>query len=61
MFNRIWENETGQQYADTYYLIQSGVPNEVRVKIWKDLLKTEVLEYEEIRVFKKQYNEYYDE
>ena len=55
MFNRIWDDETSQQYADTYYLIQSGVPSELRAQIWKDLLKIEVHEYEELRVFKKKH------
>ena len=55
MFHRIWESETSQVYADTYYLIQSGLPSSQRVKIWNDLLKVEVLEYEEKKIFRQNY------
>ena len=55
MFNRIWDNEEGQTYADTYYLVQSGIPPDLRVKIWKDLFKTEIFEFEETKIFKKKY------
>lgn len=53
MFSRIWGDETSQVYADTYYLVQAGIPFDLRVKIWADLLKIEVLESEEVRVLKK--------
>lgn len=35
--------------------------DELRVKIWRDLLKIDIYEFEERRAFKKRYNQYYDE
>ena len=37
-----WEaNKSCQQYADLHYLILQGIPDEFRVRLWKDLLRTE--------------------
>jgi len=62
MFDGIWKNEESQQYADTYYLIQQGIPpenSELRLKVWRDLLKVELCEFQELRILKKKYASVY--
>lgn len=60
MFTRIWGDETSQAYADTYYLIQAGISADLRVKIWKDLLKVEIFEHDERRVLRKKHSSLYE-
>ena len=63
MFDGIWKNEESQQYADTYYLVQQGIPpenSELRLKVWRDLLKVELCEFQELRVLKKKHASVYN-
>jgi hypothetical protein len=60
MFNKIWIDQASQAYADTYYLIQEGIPSELRVKIWRDLMKVDIFVLEEERILRKRFNKDYD-
>ena len=54
-----WEQDkTSQQYADLYYLVHHGIPDELRVRLWKELLQTKVIQNEQIADFKKAYPQY---
>ena len=55
MFSGIWEKQQDQKYADLHYLIHAGIPDELRPTIWKELLKAEIVEVEEIQNFKDAY------
>ena len=55
MFSGIWEKQQDQKYADLFYLVHAGIPDELRPRIWKELLKAEIVEVEEIANFKKAY------
>ena len=55
MFAGIWEKTHDQKFADLFYLVHAGIPDELRPRIWKELLKAEIVEVEEIANFKKAY------
>jgi hypothetical protein len=57
MFAGIWEKNKDQKYADLFYLVHNGIPDELRPRIWKELLKAEIVEVEEINNFKKAYGD----
>jgi hypothetical protein len=44
-------------------LIQQGIPpenSELRLKVWRDLLKVELCEFQELRILKKKYASVYN-
>jgi len=47
IYRGIWEQQNNQHYADLFFLIKQGVPPKLRLIIWNDLLKVQLLEYEE--------------
>ena len=59
MFSGIWEKQQDQKYADLHYLIHAGIPDELRPTIWKELLKAEIVEVEEIENYKTAYGSQY--
>lgn len=49
-----WEADKDcNEYADLYYLVHHGIPDELRVRLWKELLRTKLIEKEQIEKFKK--------
>ena len=44
IFSNLWEKDDDQKFADLYYLVHAGIPNELRGRIWQELLKTPVIE-----------------
>lgn len=54
-----WEQDKScSEYLDLYYLIHIGIPDELRVRLWKELLQTKIIEQEQIKNFKKAYPNY---
>ena len=55
-----WEaDKTCSEYADLYYLVHAGIPDELRVRLWKELLRTKMIEKEQIANFKNAYKDKY--
>ena len=54
-----WEaDKTCSDYADLFFLVHIGIPDELRVRLWKELLRTRMIEKEQINNFKKAYPNY---
>ena len=58
LFSSIWEKQESQSFTDLYYLTHQGIPDELRVFIWKALLKTEIIELEGQKTVLKAFPEY---
>ena len=42
-----WEQDKScSEYADLHYLIHKGIPDELRVRLWKELLRSKMIEKE---------------
>ena len=42
-----WEaDKSCEEYADLHYLVHIGIPDELRVRLWKELLRTKMIEKE---------------
>lgn len=48
-----WEKDLSWKYVDIWYLVKYGMPHDLRVSLWKDLLRRQVNEQYEIVFFKK--------
>lgn len=46
-----WEKEDNQLHSNLYYLVLSGIPDQLRSAIWRELLKVKVIEIEMIKNF----------
>jgi hypothetical protein len=40
--------EEPKKFSDLYFLVHNGIPDSLRIKVWKELLKAKVHEFEEI-------------
>jgi hypothetical protein len=52
IFSGYWIKEEPQKFSDLYFLVHNGIPDTLRIKVWKELLKAKVHEFEEIQAFK---------
>eukprot|EP00347_Sterkiella_histriomuscorum_P017570 403348829 len=62
MFVGQWEKEQSWKYVDIWYLIKFGIPKDLRVSLWKDLLRRTINETQMYAYFKKkqEYQEAYN-
>jgi hypothetical protein len=44
IFASIWKEKDNQHYSDLYHLVHAGIPDEIRTKIWRELLKVSIQE-----------------
>ena len=55
-----WEqNPDCDEFKDLHYLVHRGIPDELRVRLWKELLRTRFVQNEQIADFKKTYRDKY--
>ena len=47
--------EEPKKFSDLYFLVHNGIPDSLRIKVWKELLKAKVHEFEEIQAFKHRF------
>jgi len=45
VFKRVWERSDTQEYADLYVLIHQGIPRDMRIQMWKELLMAQIAEF----------------
>ncbi len=57
MFVGQWEKEESWKYIDIWYLIKFGIPQDLRVSLWKDLLRRQINE-QQVYVYYKKSAEY---
>lgn len=48
-----WEKDQSWKYVDIWYLIKYGIPHDLRVSMWKDLLRRQINEQYEYVFYKK--------
>ena len=62
MFIGQWEKEKSWKYVDIWYLVKFGIPTDMRVALWKDLLRRQINEQQvHVYFFKSaEYREYYN-
>jgi hypothetical protein len=53
MFVGQWEKEASWKYIDIWYLIKFGIPQDLRVSLWKDLLRRQINEQQVYVYYKK--------
>ena len=57
-----WEKEESWKYVDIWYLIKFGIPADLRVGLWKDLLRRSIHEQYEYSYYRKSFahSEYFN-
>ena len=44
-----------------YYLVSHGIPDHLRVQVWKDLLRYQVNDFKNVKDFRKKYPHQYQQ
>jgi len=46
------------EYADLYALVHMGIPDDMRIRIWKELLSSQISEFEESKSIRRRMSEF---
>ena len=59
IFSGEWEKNDDSKFSDLAALVAAGIPPEMRAWVYRDLLKVQVVELEEVQNYKRTYGQQY--